>query len=133
MNSQHKERVTRILSHLKSQPITTELIASKVIDFHLSPLITEFIQKYSLSIERFVAVISHCELSYDGKLFFGYKTENGVERFRGGVYENKEVDVSEPVIIVYICHESEDREFGIIETVLQIHSQEEACFSSYQQ
>ncbi|MFC5081042.1 hypothetical protein VTH8203_02760 [Vibrio thalassae] len=115
-----RKKFERLIEIATTQPgmlDTLEQMESLVIK--LSPEVDQFIKKYGcMSLDRFLRVLPYAPVADDLRSFFKFQATDEAVQFYMCAYQTS-MSAELDTFVVYICTQSEDEEFGIIDTLLQ--------------
>ncbi|MCF4174304.1 hypothetical protein [Vibrio sp. McD22-P3] len=111
------ERLIRTATTEPGMRETLEEIEALVI--HLSPNVDKFIKKFGcMSVDKFLQVLPYAPIDGDLRGFFKVQASDEAVQFYMCAYQTS-MSAELDTFVVYICTQSEDEEFGIIDTLLQ--------------
>jgi len=113
-------RFKKLLQLLKRPEALKILEETKVLEIKLSPCTERYLNSSGYPLENFCNVLAYCFDIRSQTSFFQHRGNGQSHQFIWCFNEKQYEDTALSTFVIYISTDQEDKEFGLIETHLQI-------------
>jgi hypothetical protein len=113
-------RFKKLLQLLKHPEALKSLQETKALEIKLSPCTERYLDLSGYPLEKFCNVLPHCFDIKNQTSFFQHRGNGQSQQFIWCFNEKHDETTAFSTFVIYISTDAEDKEFGLIETLLQI-------------